>query len=96
MAAIQVYEKGVSVREPVRVEIVSQAENTWLINKDLDDMLPDLRGCEFTGYTDSDGTTMIKIEFTLGHEEKEEKWSLLQFKHGRDCKISSAPGEMFL
>lgn len=94
MAVLQLYEK--SPREPIRVEIVSLAENTWLINKDLDEMFSGLSGCEFTGFTDSDGMTMIKIEFTLSQEEKEEKWSLLQFKHGRDCVISFAPGEMYV
>ena len=50
-----------STRSPVRVEIVSSAENTPLLAKDLDDLLKDTSNyCEFTSFVDDHGQTLVK------------------------------------
>ena len=50
-------------RTPVRIEILSSAENTSVLHNDLDDILVDASSCcEYLGYVDKDGSTRVKIE----------------------------------
>jgi len=88
-------EDNLSTRNPVRVEILSSAENTSLLDKDLHEMLRDASNfCEFTSYVDTDGETLVKIECEVSEDEKERLWDLLRFKHKRDCSLSAEPSEL--
>jgi hypothetical protein len=78
-------------RDPVKIQIVSSAENTPLIEHDLHELLLDATACEYSSYVNDDGMTFIKIEFMVNEEEKERVWDLIRFKHRRDCYISSEP-----
>jgi len=61
-----------STRSPVRVEIVSSAEKTPLLAKDLDDLLKDTSNyCEFTSFVDDHGQTLVKIECEISEDDKE-------------------------
>ena len=47
---------------PVRIEILSSAENIPLLDKDLHEILIDAsNSCEFSHYVDKDGETRVKI-----------------------------------
>lgn len=82
-------------RDPVRIEILSSAENIALLDKDLHEILLDAyNSCEFSSYVDRDGETRVKIECMVDEDEKEHVWDLLRFKHKRDCSISSEPVKM--
>ena len=88
-------EDEVSTRPPVRIEILSYAENTPLLDKDLHEILGDASNCcEFTDYVDRNGETLVKIECVVNEDEKERVWDLMRFKHKRDCMISSEPTEI--
>ena len=88
-------EDSLSTRSPVRVEILSSAENTPLLDKDLHEILSDASNCcEFTSYVDRDGETLVKIECEVNEDEKERLWDLLRFKHKRDCSLSVEPSEL--
>jgi hypothetical protein len=78
-------------RDPVKIQIVSSAENTPLIEHDLHEMLSDATAYDYSSYVDDNGMTFIKIEFMVNEEEKERVWDLIRFKHRRDCNISSEP-----
>ena len=78
-------------RDPVKIQIVSSAENTPLIEHDLNELLSDAAACEYSSYVDDNGMTFIKIECMVNEEEKERVWDLIRFKHKRDCNISSEP-----
>jgi hypothetical protein len=78
-------------RDPVKIQIVSSAENTPLIEHDLHELLLDATACEYSSYVNDDGMTFIKIEFMVSEEEKEHVWDLIRFKHRKDCNISSEP-----
>jgi hypothetical protein len=78
-------------RDPVKIQIVSSAENTPLIEHDLHELLLDATACEYSSYVNDDGMTFIKIEFMVSEEEKERVWDLIRFKHRKDCNISSEP-----
>jgi hypothetical protein len=81
-----------STRPPVRIEILSSAENTPLLDKDLHEILGDASSCcEFSSYVDTNGETLVKIECLVNEDEKERVWDLVRFKHKRDCVISSEP-----
>ncbi len=83
-------------RDPVRIEILSAAENVSLLKKDLDLIVKDASNyCDYSGYVDRDGMTLIKIECTINEEEKEYIWDILRFKHGRHCSISSEPSMLY-
>ena len=85
-------EDSLSTRSPVRVEILSSAENTPLLDKDLHEILNDASNCcEFTSYVDRDGETLVKIDCVVNEDEKERLWDLLRFKHKRDCSLSVEP-----
>ncbi len=84
-----------SKRAPVRIEILSSAENIPLLDKDLHEILIDASNCcEFSSYVDKDGETRVKIECIVDEDEKEHVWELLRFKHKRDCSISSEPSDI--
>ena len=78
-------------RDPVKIQIVSSAENTPLIEHDLHELLLDANACDYSSYVDDNGMTFIRIEFMVNEEEKERVWDLIRFKHRRDCNISSEP-----
>ena len=82
-------------RTPVRIEILSSAENTSLLHNNLNDILVDASGCcEYLGYIDKDGSTRVKIELTVSEEEKQYAWEQLRLKHAADCNISVEPTEL--
>src|ERR1700739_3236893 len=84
-----------SIRAPVRIEILSSAENIPLLDKDLHEILIDASNCcEFSSYVDKDGETRVKRECIVDEYEKERVWDLLRFKHKRDCSISVEPSDM--
>ena len=88
-------EQLASKRAPVRIEILSSAENIPLLDKDLHEILMDASDCcEFSSYVDKDGQTRVKIECMVDEDEKEHVWDLLRFKHKRDCSISSEPSDI--
>ena len=88
-------EHSSSKRAPVRIEILSSAENIPLLDKDLHEILIDASNCcEFSSYVDKDGETRVRIECIVDEDEKEHVWDLLRFKHKRDCSISSEPGDI--
>jgi hypothetical protein len=78
-------------RDPVKFQIISSAENTPLIERDLREILSDISVCDFSSYVDDNGMTLIKIECMISEEEKERAWDLIRFKHKRDCSIPSEP-----
>ena len=84
-----------SKRAPIRIEILSSAENIPVLDKDLHEILRDAsNSCEFNSYVDKDGETRVIIECMVDEDEKEHVWDLLRFKHKRDCSISSEPSEL--
>jgi hypothetical protein len=84
-----------SRRAPVKIEILSSAENIPLLDKDLHEILIDASNCcEFSSYVDKDGETHVKVECIVDEDEKEHVWELLRFKHKRDCCISSEPSDI--
>ena len=88
-------EQLASKRAPVRIEILSFAENIPSLDKDLHEILMDASNCcEFSSYVDKDGETRVKIECMVDEDEKERVWDLLRFKHKRDCSISSEPSNI--
>ena len=90
------YMNYLPTRDPVRIEILSAAENVPVLNRDLDLIVKDAsKYCEYSGYLDEDGITRIRIECTISEEEKEYIWDLLRFKHGRDSSISSEPSMLY-
>jgi len=82
-------------RAPVRIEILSSAENIPLIDKDLHEVLRDASNCcDFSSYVDKDGEIRVKVECIVDEDEKERVWDLLRFKHKRDCSISVEPSDV--
>jgi hypothetical protein len=82
-------------RTPIRIEILSSAENTSRLHNDLNDILSDASSCcEYLGYVDKDGSTRVKIELTVSEEEKQHTWDQLRLKHAADCYISVEPTEL--
>jgi hypothetical protein len=84
-----------SKRAPIRIEILSPAENIPVLDKDLHEILRDAsNSCDFSSYVDKNGETRVMIECMVDEDEKERVWDLLRFKHKRDCSISSEPSEI--
>jgi hypothetical protein len=84
-----------SKRAPIRIEILSPAENILGLDKDLHEILRDAsNSCDFSSYVDKNGETRVMIECMVDEDEKEHVWDLLRFKHKRDCSISSEPSEI--
>jgi hypothetical protein len=83
-------------RAPVRIEILSSAENTSLLHNDLNDILVDAFSCcEYLGYVDKDGSTRVKIECIVREDAKQYTWDQLRLKHATDCYISADPAELW-
>jgi hypothetical protein len=81
-------------RLPVRIEILSSAENVSSLENDLSDIIADSSAsCEYDAFVDKDGTTKIKIECTVDDKEKQNAWIQLQLKHSVDCSLSVEPSE---
>jgi len=86
-------EDQVPSRPPVRIEILSSADKTQLLDKDLHEILVDASNCcDFSSYVDRNGETYVKIDCVVTEDEKERVWDLMRFKHKKDCVISSEPG----
>jgi hypothetical protein len=86
-------EDQVLSRPPVRIEILSSADKTQLLDKDLHEILADASNCcDFSSYVDRNGETYVKIDCVVTEDEKERVWDLMRFKHKKDCVISSEPG----
>jgi hypothetical protein len=84
-------------RTPVRIEILSSAENTSLLHNDLNHILLDESSCcEYMGYVDKDGSTRVKIECTVREEEKRYTWDQLRLKLPPDCYLSVEPTELLI
>jgi hypothetical protein len=87
--------EGVTYETPVTIEILSSAENTYLLHNDLKDILVDASGCcEYMGYVDQNGDMRVKIECIVSEEEKQHSWDRLRIKHATDCYISVNPSEL--
>jgi hypothetical protein len=80
-------------RPAIRIEILSSAENTPLLDKDLHEILGDASNCcEFSSYVDRYGETFVKIDCVVNEDEKGRVWDIMRFKHKKDSVISSEPG----
>jgi hypothetical protein len=85
-------EEQILTRPSVRIEILSSAENTQVLDKDLHELLGDASdSCEFSSYVDGYGETFVKIDCVVTEDEKERVWDLMRFKHKKDCVMSSEP-----
>ncbi len=63
---------------PVTIEILSSAENTYLLHNNLKNILVDASGCcEYTGYVDHNGDMRVKIQCVVSEEEKLHNWDQL-------------------
>ena len=79
-------------RLPIRIEILSSAENVSSLDTDLHKILVDASdSCEYTAFVDKDGVTQIKIQCTITEEEKQHAWTQLRLKHATDCSLSAEP-----
>jgi len=88
-------EDSLSIRPPVRVEILSSAENILLLHKDLHEILEDASNCcDFICDVDRNVETVVKINCVVDEDEQERVWDLMRFKHKRDCVISSERSEL--
>ena len=82
-------EEGVAYETPVTIEILSSAQNTYLLHNHLKGILVDASGCcEYTGYVDQYGDTRVKIECILSEEEKQHSWDQLGIKHATDYPLT--------
>lgn len=71
-------EKGVAYEKPVIIEILSSAENTYLLHNNLKEILVDASGsCEYTGYVDRNGNMRVKIQCAVSEDEKLHNWDQL-------------------
>jgi hypothetical protein len=60
------------------IEILSSAENTYLLHNNLRNILLDASGCcEYTGYVDHNGHMRVKIQCVVSDEEKLHSWDQL-------------------
>ena len=70
-------EKRVVYENPVKIEILSSPENTYLLHNNLKDILVDASGCcEYT-YVDHNGDMRVKIQCVVSEEEKLHNWDQL-------------------
>ena len=71
-------EEGIAYENPVTIEILSSAENTYLLHNNLKNILLDASGCcEYTGYVDHNGDMRVKIQCIVSDEEKLHSWDQL-------------------
>ena len=91
-------EEGVAYETPVTIEIVSSAENTYLLHNELKDILVDASGCcEYMGYVDQNGDMRVKIECIVTEQEKQHSWDQLRIKplvicHTKVIKVAGLYG----
>ena len=79
-------------RLPVRIEILSSAENVSSLDNDLRKILADASdSCEYTAFVDKDGVTQMKIQCTIAEEEKQFAWTQLRLRLAADCSLSVEP-----
>jgi hypothetical protein len=61
-----------SKRAPIRIEILSSAENIPVLDKDLHEILRDeSNSCEFSSYVEKNGETRVMLECMVKEDEKE-------------------------
>lgn len=71
-------EEGIAYENPVTIEILSSAENTYSLHNNLKNILLDASGCcEYTGYVDHNGDMRVKIQCIVSDEEKLHSWDQL-------------------
>jgi len=71
-------QEGIAVETPVTIQILSSAENTYLLQSRLKDILVDPSGCcEYMGYVDQNGYVRVKIECIVSGQEKQQSWDQL-------------------
>ncbi len=71
-------EEGIAYENPVTIEILSSAENTYLLHNNLRNILLEASGCcEYTGYVDHNGDMRVKIQCVVSDEEKLHSWDQL-------------------
>ena len=71
-------QEGIAVETPVTIQILSSAENTYLLQSRLKDILVDASGCcEYMGYVDQNGYMRVKIECIVSGQEKQQSWDQL-------------------
>jgi hypothetical protein len=71
-------QEGIAVETPVTIQILSSAENTYLLQSRLKDILVDASGCcEYTGYVDQNGCVLVRIECIVSGKEKQQSWDQL-------------------
>ena len=70
--------EGIAVETPVTIQILSSAENTYLLQSRLKDILVDASGCcEYIGYVDQNGYVRMKIKCIVSGQEKQQSWGQL-------------------
>ena len=70
-------QEGIAV-ENLTIQILSSAENTYLLQSRLKDILVDASGCcEYMGYVDQNGYVRMKIECIVSGQEKQQSWDQL-------------------
>jgi hypothetical protein len=71
-------QEAMAVETPVTIQIVASAENTYLLQSCLKDILIDASGCcEYNGYVDQNGYVRVKIECIVSGQEKQQNWDQL-------------------
>ena len=71
-------QQGIAVENPVTIQILSSAENTYLLQSRLKDILVDESGCcEYMGYVDQNGYVRVKIECIVSGQVKQQSWDQL-------------------
>jgi hypothetical protein len=82
-------------RLPIRIEILSSAENVCSLDNDLHKILVDASdSCEYNAFVDKGGVTRVKIQCTINEEEKQYAWTQLRLKHATDCSLSAEPSRV--
>jgi hypothetical protein len=75
-------EEGLAYETLTTIQILSSAENTYLLHNYLKDILVDASGCcEYMGYVDQNGDMRVKIECIVSEGEKQHSWDQLRIKH---------------
>ncbi|PWU79941.1 MAG: hypothetical protein DLM72_14650 [Candidatus Nitrosopolaris wilkensis] len=88
---------AIKKRIPVRIEILSSAENTSLLHNNLNHILLDESCCwEEIGNVEKDRSTRVKIECTVREQKKHYISDQLRLKLPPDCYISAEPTELLI
>lgn len=71
-------QEGIAYQNPVTIEIISSAENTYLLHNNLKNILIDASGCcQYTGYVCQNGDMRVKIQCVVSEEERLHSWDQL-------------------